>query len=140
MKKIILRCVYLSILLITSLSCKKYIQQQEQNALVKLITVGTWRVTGYLDHQTINRTDSFAGYVFQFNNNGTVTGSRNGQQTNGTWTADVSAKTMFSNFPSAVEPLNLLNHLWKITDSYPDSVAAKTSVDTSYNILNLHKN
>jgi hypothetical protein len=32
-----------------------------------------------------------------------------------------------------------LNAQWLITDSYCDSVAAKTTIDTNNNILNLHK-
>ena len=105
-----------------------------------LVTKGTWRITGYLDHQTNNITDSFSGYAFQFNENGTVYGIRYGQQTNGTWSANVSNKTITSNFPSASYPISMLNHTWTITDSYTDSVAAKTAVDSSFNILNLHKN
>jgi hypothetical protein len=127
-------------LLVIPFSCKKYIEQQEQNALVDLVTKGTWRITGYLDHQTNNITDSFSGYAFQFNENGTVYGIRYGQQTNGTWSANVSNKTITSDFPSATYPISMLNHTWTVTDSYTDSVAAKTAVDTSYNILNLHKN
>jgi hypothetical protein len=130
---------FLLLLLVVSYSCKKYIQQQEQNALVNLVTQGTWRVTGYVDHDT-NITASFTGYSFQFDQNGTVYGILNSQQTKGTWTASVSDKSITSNFPSAPYPLNMLNHTWIITDSYSDSVAAKTAVDTSLNILNLHKN
>lgn len=131
---------FLLTLLVVPFSCKKYIQQQEQNALVNLVTQGTWRVTGYLDHETNNLTDSFSGYSFQFNENGTVYGVLNQQQSNGTWTASVSEKSITSNFPSAPYPLNMLNHTWIITDSFTDSVAAKTAVDSSFNILNLHKN
>jgi hypothetical protein len=127
-------------LLIISCSCKKYIEQQEQNAIVDLVTKGQWRVTGYIDHQTDTLTNDFAGYLFQFNKDGTVYGVKFGQQTNGTWSANVSDKSITSNFPSATYPISLLNHTWKITDSYTDSVAAKTPVDTSFNILNLHKN
>jgi hypothetical protein len=128
------------LLLVIPFSCKKYIEQQEQNALVNLVTKGTWRITGYLDHQTNNITDSFSGYAFQFNENGTVYGIRFGQQTNGTWSANVSNKTITSEFPSATYPISMLNYTWTVTDSYTDSVAAKTAVDTSFNILNLHKN
>lgn len=128
------------LLLVIPFSCKKYIEQQEQNALVDLVTKGTWRITGYLDHQTNNITDSFSGYAFQFNENGTVYGVRYGQQTNGTWSANVSNKTITSDFPMATYPISMLNHTWTVTDSYTDSVAAKTVVDTSFNILNLHKN
>ena len=124
----------------TLYSCKKFIQQQEQNAIVSLVTNGQWKVTGYIDHQTDTLTNDFAGYLFQFNENGTVYGVIFGQQTNGTWTADVSKKSITSNFPTATYPITLLNHTWTITDSYTDSVAAKTPVDSSFNILNLHKN
>jgi len=128
------------LLLFIPFSCKKYIQQQEQNALVDLVTKGTWRVTGYLDHQTINLTDSFTDYSFQFISDGTVYGIKSGVQTKGTWTADMNSKSITSNFPSAPLPLSLLNHVWTITDSYTDSVAAESAMDASYNILNLHKN
>lgn len=129
-----------ALLLFTPFSCKKFIQQQEQNALVNLVTSGTWRVTGYRDYQSVNLTDSFYGYSFQFNENGTVMSIKSGVQTPGTWTADINARTISSNFPSAAFPINLLNFTWTITDSYSDSVAARTPVDSAYNILNLHKN
>src|ERR1700676_755672 len=114
-------------------SCKKFIEQQEQNAIVNMVTNGTWRITGYLDHRTVNITDSFSGYSFQFNKDGTLYGVRYGQQTNGTWSANVSNKSITSNFPSATYPISMLNHAWTITDSYTDSVAAKTAVDSSTN-------
>jgi hypothetical protein len=140
MKPAPLYITFLSILLIVPFSCKKYIQQQETNALVALVTQGTWRVTVYLDHDTNNITNSFTGYAFQFDENGTVYGILGVQKTIGTWTASVAQKTITSNFPSAAYPLSMLNHTWTIKDSYPDSVAAKTAVDTSFNILDLHKN
>ena len=140
MKQSPLFVAFLMFLLAIPFSCKKFIQQQEQNAIVALVTKGQWHVTGYIDHQTDTLTNDFAGYSFQFNENGTVYGVKFGQQTNGTWSADVSSKSITSNFPSASYPISLLNHTWKITDSYTDSVAAKTPVDTSFNILNLHKN
>jgi type 1 glutamine amidotransferase len=130
----------LSLLLVIPFSCKKYIQQQEQNALVSIVTKGTWRVTGYHDQATTNLTDSFAGYSFQFNENGTLYTVKYGQQTNGTWSANIGNKTITSTFPGAPYPINLLNYTWTITDSYSDSVAAKTAVGESFNILNLHKN
>jgi hypothetical protein len=128
------------VLLVFPFSCKKFIEQQEQNYIVALVTKGTWRVTGYYDHQVKNLTDSFAGYAFQFNKNNTVYGIRYGQQTNGTWSVDVGNKSITSTFTNASYPITLLNYTWTITDSYTDSVAAKTAVDSSFNILNLHKN
>ena len=140
MKRSTLYIIIFLFVFTTSYSCKKFIQQQEQNAIVSLVTNGQWRVTGYIDHQTDTLTNDFAGYLFQFNENGTVYGVKFGQQTNGTWSADVSKKSITSNFPTATYPITLLNHTWTITDSYTDSVAARTSVDSSFNILNLHKN
>src|SRR4030095_12417739 len=101
---------------------------------------GTWRITGYYEQMTNNLTDSFAGYSFQFNENNTVYGTRYGQQTNGTWSVDVGKKSITSTFTNASYPITLLNYTWTITDSYTDSVAAKTAVGSSFNILNLHKN
>ena len=140
MKRSTLYIILLLFFFTITYSCKKFIQQQEQNAIVNLVTNGQWRVTGYIEHQTDTLTNDFAGYLFQFNANGTVYGVRFGQQTNGTWSANVSAKSITSNFPTATYPITLLNHTWTITDSYTDSVAAKTPVDSSFNILNLHKN
>jgi hypothetical protein len=140
MKRSTLYIIFFLFLFATTYSCKKFIEQQEQNAIVDLVTKGQWRVTGYIDHQTDTLTNDFTGYLFQFNENGTVYGVRFGQQTNGTWSADVSKKSITSNFPTATYPITLLNHTWTITDSYTDSVAAKTPVDSSFNILNLHKN
>jgi hypothetical protein len=123
---------------IFALSCQKYIQQQEQNALVQLVTSGNWAVTRYIDTGT-DITTSFSGYLFHFNTNGTVTGTKSGVTANGTWSGDINTKTIFSDFPSAGDPLQKLNHTWKITDSYTDSVAANTAVGSGTNILNLKK-
>ena len=119
-------------------SCKKYIQQQEQNALVNLITNGSWEITRYVENGT-DITSSFSGYSFQFLTNGTVTGTNGGTTADGTWAGDINTKTITSNFPSAGNPLDKLNAVWKITDSYSDSVAAKATIDSGTNILNMHK-
>jgi hypothetical protein len=119
-------------------SCKKYIEQKQQDALVSLVTNGTWVVTRYLDDGT-DITSSFSGYVFKFNTNGTVIGTNTSGPTQGTWSGDINTRTITSEFPSAGDPLQKLNHIWKVTDSYPDSVAANTMIDTTTNVLNLHK-
>ncbi|MFI5154336.1 MAG: hypothetical protein ACHQET_13440 [Chitinophagales bacterium] len=123
---------------VLSNSCKKYVQQQEQNALVNLITNGTWIVTRYLENGT-DITSSFSGYVFQFQGNGIVFGTKGGTNSQGTWSGDVNTRTITSDFPSSGDPLDKLNAIWKITDSYTDSVAANTTIDSNMNILNLHK-
>ena len=119
-------------------SCKKYIEQQKQQALENAITDGTWIVTRYLENGT-DITPSFSGYVFKFNTNGTVTGTNASDVVNGTWSGDISTKTINSDFPSATTPIDKLNAVWTITDSYTDSVAAKATINSNTNILNLHK-
>jgi hypothetical protein len=136
MKKPLLILMLIQIFLV--FSCKKYVQQQEQNALENVITNGVWVVTRYLVNGT-DITPSFSGYVFQFQSNGTVTGTKGTSSSSGTWSGDFNAKTITSDFSSAGDPLDRLNAVWKITDSYVDSVAAMTVTDTSTNVLNLHK-
>jgi hypothetical protein len=119
-------------------SCKKYIEQQQQNALESVITDGTWIVTRYVENGT-DITPSFSGYIFKFNSNATVTGTKASSVSNGTWSGDFSAKTITSDFPSAATPVDKLNAVWKITDSYTDSVAATATINANTNILNLHK-
>jgi hypothetical protein len=59
----------------------------------------------------------------------------------GNWTVDINAKTIYSDFPGAVAPLSYLNETWLITDSYTDSVSAKSTDTVSHtsNILQLKK-
>jgi hypothetical protein len=119
-------------------SCKKVVQQQEQNALEAVITNGTWVVTRYLQNDS-DITAAFSGYVFQFQSSGVVTGTKSGTASDGTWTGDINTHTITADFPTAGYPLNALSAVWTITDSYTDSVAAMTTVDSATNILNLRK-
>jgi hypothetical protein len=130
--------LYLVILLIfTSLlfSCKKYIQQQEQKAALAIITNGVWYVQLYQQNDS-NITASFSGYLFKFDANGTVTGTKDTVSVKGAWSTDIAARAVITNFPTAVPPVKYLNETWKITDSYTDSVVA-TSKDTTNNTSNI---
>jgi len=134
-KKII---ISLLLIVVLSPSCKKFIEKQQQNALESIITDGTWIVTRYVENGT-DITTSFSGYIFKFNSNKTVTGTNAGTVVNGTWSGNISTKTITSDFPSAGVPIDKLNAIWKVTDSYTDSVAANTTINSNLNILNLHK-
>ena len=121
-------------------SCKKFIQNQEEKAAVSIVTSGEWYVSGYEQNDS-NITAAFSGYLFKFDANNTVTGIINGDSTQGEWLVNISARTITSDFSGAGYPLNQLNENWYITDSYTDSVSA-TSTDTVYhtsNILQLKK-
>jgi hypothetical protein len=121
-------------------SCKKYIQQQEQKAAMAIITNGVWYVDQYLQNDS-NVTASFSGYLFKFDANGVVTGTRDSVSVQGVWSADIASRSIISNFPAAGDPVKKLNETWKITDSNATYVAASSTdtVNHTNNILHLRK-
>ena len=134
------RLIIGGLLLLSLMSCKKYIQKQEQNALEAVVTNGLWYVAGYKQNDS-DITASFSGYLFKFDANNTVTGTLGNTSVTGQWSDNISARTVTANFPGAAAPLVYLNETWTITDSYTDSVAAKTVDPVSHltNILQLKK-
>ncbi len=132
--------MFLLVPLVLFFSCKKFIQQQEEKEAENIVTNGLWYVSGYEQNDS-DITASFSGYLFKFDNNSTVTGTRNDSSVQGSWSVNISARTITANFPGAGDPLDKLNETWLITDSYTDSVSA-TSTDTvnhTSNILQLKK-
>jgi hypothetical protein len=114
------------------------VEQQEQNVALGIITNGVWYVENYTQ-DSVDITTSFSGYVFKFNQNGTVIGTKDSVSTSGTWTANINNRTITSNFPNAVSPLNKLNSVWKITDSSDDYVIANATINDSTENLILYK-
>jgi hypothetical protein len=59
----------------------------------------------------------------------------------GDWSDNISARTVTANFSGAAAPLVYLNATWTITDSYTDSVSAKSvdNVNNTTNYLQLKK-
>jgi len=130
----------LGALLVLFLSCKKFIEKQEEKAVESDVTNGLWYVSGYEQNDS-DITASFSGYLFKFDTNNTVTALYNSDSVQGDWAVDISALTITADFPGAAAPLNNLNETWLITDSYSDSVSA-TSTDTirhTSNMLQLKK-
>ena len=126
--------------LVLFLSCKKFIQNQEEKAVESDVTDGLWYVSGYEQNDS-NITASFSGYLFKFATNNTVTSIYNIDSVQGDWAVDIAARTITADFPGAGAPLVNLNETWLITDSYTDSVSAR-STDTirhTSNILQLKK-
>ena len=112
-------------------SCKKLVQQQEQQAVLNIITNGNWYVYQYLQGDS-DITANFSGYLFKFTSYGTVTGTKNSVSVTGTWAANINARTITSNFPSAGPPVSLLNGVWKINDSGTDFVLASYTDTTTH--------
>ena len=123
-----------------SFSCKKFIQQQEEKAVMAIITNGFWHVEQYLQNDS-NITATFSGYLFKFDADGKVTGTKDNVSQIGAWSPNVDARTITSNFPSATPPVSLLNGVWKIKDSGSDFVLANytDTVTHTSNILRLKK-
>jgi hypothetical protein len=130
--------IFFALLAISSISCKKLIEQQQKNAAMNIITNGQWYVKIYTDNGT-DITSSFSGYVFQFKQDGTVVGVNGTTSVTGTWSADVNNYTITSNFPNAVSPLIKLNGVWKITDSSVSYVVANATINDSTENLRLEK-
>jgi hypothetical protein len=121
-------------------SCKKFIQQQEENYVVKIMTSGVWYVSAYNQNDTTNFAPLFNAYTFQFLANGTVLAIKDSATVaTGTWVGDVNNKTINSNFSGATDPLVKLNSLWKITDSGSDYVKATTVIGSNNEYLYLRK-
>lgn len=138
MKRLYILCFLLFVAV--SFSCKKLIEQQAEKAVMNIITNGNWYVYQYLQGDS-DITANFSGYLFKFDANGKVTGTKSGVSDAGTWDADINARTITSGFPSAAPPVSLLNGVWKIKDSGTDFVLATQTDTTSQksNTLRLQK-
>ncbi|MBS1665541.1 MAG: hypothetical protein JST68_31155 [Bacteroidetes bacterium] len=121
--------------LILLCSCKKFIEKQAENQVMNIVTNGYWYVSGYKQNDS-DITASFSGYLFKFDENNTVTGTKDNASSKGQWSVNIANRTILANFPGADKPLSLLNATWTIKDSYTDSVSART-IDTVNNTLNI---
>jgi hypothetical protein len=110
-------------------SCKKAVEKTTADYVMSIITSGRWYMYNFSEDQ-INITTDFNGYEFQFYDNGTVDGIKNNVRETGTWKPDITNYTITANFPSSNYPLNKLNNLWKIVDSYSNSVIAEATSGT----------
>lgn len=122
----------------STLSCKKAIEEKKQDLVMKAITDGIWVVEQYFEG-TNNISNDFLNYDFKFNTDGSVTGTKAGNTTTGTWAGNISNYSITSNFPAAADPVLKLNGIWKLTDSYWDYVEAEMTTPAGKNILHLRK-
>lgn len=107
-------------------SCKKFIEQQAQDALISLMTTGEWKMVKYTVGST-DITSIWDGYTFKFYSNLTVDAKKNGTvQCSGTWNGNYSANTFSATFPApANDTVTKLNGTW-----YRDA-STGTSVDAT---------
>lgn len=105
-------------------SCKKAIQQAQEDFVVNLIVNNTWVVTNFAEGSN-NITTAFAPYEFKFNRDETVFGKKTGEpDAIGTWKGNATSMTITAAFPSGPAPLNKLTGVWLITRTTLTSVTA----------------
>jgi hypothetical protein len=120
--------------LFTTVHCKKIKEDLGMKFIIAAMTDGRWIVDKFTDNNE-DIAALFAGYEFQFTGDGKVYGYYNGTQVKeGTWVGDVNDLTIYSNFPSAAEPLIRLNDTWKVTNNTTKLVEATpfNSTRTAY--------
>ncbi|RYY39612.1 MAG: hypothetical protein EOO08_09925 [Chitinophagaceae bacterium] len=136
------RITSLSFLLCAALSlgsCKKFIENKQEQAAVQIITNGRWKINSFTTGAA-SQTALFAPYLFQFNTNATVD-AYNGAtlEMSGGWTYDIPARTVTGNFPTSSEPLSLINATWRITDSGETYVDAECTVNGEIRRMHMDK-
>ncbi len=126
MKKGILFFLTITIIL-ASPSCKKIIDDQKENYILRVMTSGRW----YLKHVNENAVDittDYEDYEFRFYKNGTLEAIKSSETQSGKWSGDFNSLTFTSDFPASGPPLQKLNKVWKIKDYYPDMVKAEALI------------
>ncbi|TCZ68648.1 hypothetical protein [Flaviaesturariibacter aridisoli] len=120
-------------------SCKKYIEDKQEEAAVEIITNGRWKISSFSTGST-DQLALFNNYLFQFNANSTVDAFYNGtMQLSGGWTYDIPARTVTGNFPTSSDPLALINGTWTVTNSTQTTVDAERSVNGETRRMHMDK-
>ena len=108
-------------LFVSSLSCKKAIEEQYDDILKKLMSDGSWVITKFTENSG-DITPSFSGWVCKFHDNNTMTatqGSGAGAVVqSGDWQSNITAQTITAQFAATVGfPLSKINGTWNITST-----------------------
>ncbi|GAB4094413.1 hypothetical protein [Flaviaesturariibacter terrae] len=120
-------------------SCKKLIEQKQEQAAIQVITNGRWKINAFSTGST-DQAAAFSSYLFQFNTNQTVDAYYNGtMQLSGGWNYDLPNRTVTGNFPTTAEPLSLINGTWTITNSSETSVDAERLVNGETRRMHMDK-
>jgi hypothetical protein len=120
-------------------SCKQVIEDKAKDAILDAMTDGEWIVTNF----TVNGSDittDFNPYKFRYYRNYTVDAIKNGTvEKTGDWQADPNAMNITGYFPNAINPLDLINGTWHITDNSWTYVKATMTVGSETRTLRLDK-
>lgn len=106
---------------LTSLSCKKDVEEQYDDILKKLMVDGSWVITKFTEDNA-DITSSFNGYICKFHDNNTMTATYGtgsaASVLSGTWNTNLTAQTISAQFAGSVgDPFAKINGTWNITSS-----------------------
>jgi len=119
--------------------CKKSMEKVAEDIVVKAMTDGQWKMTRFIESGN-DKTSDFSTYKFQFYDNKTVDGIKNGSvEKSGTWNGDAPSMSISANFTNATYPLTLINGTWLITNNSWTFVEAKQTTGTEIKTLRLDK-
>jgi hypothetical protein len=120
-------------------SCKKAIENKQEQIVMNAITTGSWKVSNYLKGSE-SSTAKFDNYSFKFHPNYTVDALRNSVlEASGYWEENRDAGTITAGFNNSGEPLSLLNGVWHILETTWTSVEANQVVNGETRLLKLEK-
>ncbi len=114
-------------------SCKKAVQNIQEDLVIKAMTDGQWKITSFTLNSN-NITTDFTNYRFKYYSDKTVDAINNGSfEKKGNWDGDATNMTTSANFNAAVYPLTLINGSWTITrnswtyvEAYQNGTDSKT--------------
>ncbi|MFN8290343.1 MAG: hypothetical protein U0U70_08805 [Chitinophagaceae bacterium] len=133
---------WLSILLpalVVLSSCKKAVQNIQEDLVIKAMTDGQWGVTSFTLNGN-NITADFAPYKFKYYSNKTVDAINNGTvEKTGNWDGDASTMTTWANFNNPAYPLSLINGSWTITRNSWTYVEARQTSGSDTKTMRLDK-
>jgi len=129
----------LSASLLFATSCKKTVENIQQDLVIQAMTNGQWAITHFTQNGA-DITSDFSGYRFQYYSNKTVDAILNGSvQKTGNWDGNANTMTTWADFPNATHPLLLINGSWHIDRNSWTYVEATQVVGTETRTMRLDK-
>ncbi len=116
--------------------CSK--EDVQKNIILQAMTSGRWIVSVFTESGTDYSSD-FTPWEFQFYENGKVEAIKGATLISGTWTANVDARTITSNFPPDDATVARLNDTWLIFNNSFTLVEANPQNTTRNAYLKLNK-
>jgi major membrane immunogen (membrane-anchored lipoprotein) len=100
-------------------SCKK----EDTLTTTNIVTAGTWRVS-YFNEENDDNSADFSGYTFTFEDNGTMTATKNGVTETGTWSTQDNTTEFYMTIGNS-KPLTDLSSGWTIIEKTETSIKLK---------------